>query len=93
MEEKYLLALFVVVVALSFLFTSGGNISGRAVDDCVVEGQEAVVNEMDSQLYAGTYKVCENHKWRFYSCDRAERAYLSHGSEVNCIANEVTPWS
>ena len=52
-----------------------------------------VVNEMDSQLYAGTYKVCENHKWRFYSCDRAERAYLSHGSEVNCIANEVTPWS
>ncbi len=90
MEEKYLLALFVVVVALSFLFTSGGNLSGNVVGiDCTQNGQEAVINNYDDNIDAGTYAVCEDYRWESYQCDAGERAFLGSGSVVQCVQSNV----
>ncbi len=90
MEEKYLLALFVVVVALSFLFTDGGSISGNVVGmECTMNGQEAVTNSYDIGLNAGTYAVCEDYVWTEYKCDDGERAFLGGGDTVRCVRNNV----
>ena len=90
MEEKYLLALFVVVIALSFLFTDGGSISGNVVGiECTLDGQEAVTNSYDLRLNAGTYSVCENYIWTMYQCDAGERAFLGSGDTVKCVRNNM----
>jgi len=91
-EEKYLLSLFLFVVALSFLF-SGNNLSGAYIGDyCRNNGETVLIEEFSTNLGYGSYKVCENNIWEPRNCSPGESAQTVRG-EIYCGLQSTNPRS